>query len=101
MLGFRKFKSYFLANEEKFDETYNLLADNLSRKVMLGYLKDRVYDNHSSLVTMQDKRDYFNDLIKFEDGEIMIDCGAYDGDSVLEFIRHCPKYSKVYAFKTR
>lgn len=99
MLGFRKFKSYFLANEEKFDETYNLLADNLSRKVMLGYLKDRVYNNYSSLVATQDKRGYFNDLIKFKDGEIMIDCGAYDGDSVLEFIRHCPNYSKVYAFE--
>ena len=66
---------------------------------MLGYLKDRVYNNYSSLVATQDKRGYFNDLIKFEDGEIMIDCGAYDGDSVLEFIRHCPNYSKVYAFE--
>ena len=29
----------------------------------------------------------------------MIDCGAFDGDSTLDFIKECKEYKMVYAFE--
>ncbi|WP_300450987.1 FkbM family methyltransferase [uncultured Helicobacter sp.] len=29
----------------------------------------------------------------------MIDCGAYDGDTCLEFVRYVPEYEKIYALE--
>lgn len=97
--GSSDFESYFLDNEIAFEKTYNLLADDLSKQVMQGYLKDRIYNNYDLLAQTQDQKGYFNDLMKFGENEVMIDCGAYDGDTALEFIKACPNYSKVYAFE--
>ncbi len=97
--GYSEFEEYFVENELKFDETYNLLADELSKKVMIGYLQDRIYNNYNSLIATQDKRGYFNNLMKFDNDEIMVDCGAYDGDTALEFAKQCPNYKHIYAFE--
>lgn len=97
--GYSEFEEYFVENELKFDETYNLLADELSKKVMIGYLQDRIYNNYNSLIATQDKRGYFNNLMKFDNDEIMVDCGAYDGDTALEFVKQCPNYKHIYAFE--
>lgn len=42
---------------------------------------------------------YFNSMLKFQKDEIMVDCGAYDGDTALEFARICPNYRKIYALE--
>lgn len=43
---------------------------------------------------------YFNNIFDFRDDEIFIDCGAYDGKTVVDFI-FCVKgkYKKIYAFE--
>lgn len=42
---------------------------------------------------------YFNGMLKFQKDEIMVDCGAYDGDTALAFVDHCPHYQKIYALE--
>ena len=37
--------------------------------------------------------------MKFDNDEIMVDCGAYDGDTALEFAKQCPNYKHIYAFE--
>lgn len=92
------------SNKEAFERTYNLLYDERSRESMEAYLQAKVYHNFAGLARTQDKNVYFNDLFfahsrKDGEGEVMIDCGAYDGDSALAFIKACPKYKKVYALE--
>ena len=45
--------------------------------------------------------EYFeNDLLEIGEHEIYVDCGAYNGDSVLDFISHTrAKYNRVVAFE--
>lgn len=38
-------------------------------------------------------------MLKFQKDEIMIDCGAYDGDTALGFTKVCPHYRKIYALE--
>lgn len=50
------------------------------------------------------KKQYFrNHFWKYKEDEVYIDCGAYDGDSVLDFKRHMKRtgggYSKIVAFE--
>ena len=44
--------------------------------------------------------DYFDlDIVDCSDDEVMVDCGAYTGDSVLNFVETYGKYKRVYAFE--
>lgn len=43
---------------------------------------------------------YFNDIFKFSSEEVYIDCGAYDGRSIVDFIfKVSGQYKKIYAFE--
>lgn len=43
---------------------------------------------------------YFNDILPFGENEVFVDCGAYDGKSVVDFICYTKgKYQKIYAFE--
>lgn len=42
---------------------------------------------------------YFNNIFTFGIDEVMIDCGAFTGDTALMFAKHCPNYQKIYAFE--
>ena len=43
---------------------------------------------------------YFDSEIWGELGnEVYVDCGAYEGDSILKFISACPWYKKIFAFE--
>ena len=54
------------------------------------------------LVSAAEAKQYFNELTyeREPDGEVYIDCGAYNGDSVLaylDFVNH--SYKRIYAFE--
>lgn len=47
---------------------------------------------------------YFNlyfpkEIIKYNKGEVFVDCGACYGDTALSFIKHCPQYNSIVAFE--
>ncbi|WP_169728203.1 FkbM family methyltransferase [Helicobacter pametensis] len=42
---------------------------------------------------------YLNSIFAFGDSEIMIDCGAFTGDTALKFAQYCKTYRKIYAFE--
>lgn len=93
------FGEYFSSHLREFESTYHLLADDLSRKVMLGYLQDRIYNNYDTLASTQDSNAFFSDVLHLSDNEVMIDCGAYDGDTCLAFSKAVPNYSHIFALE--
>lgn len=94
--------SYFSSHRQEFEQTYQWLADDLSRKTMIAFL-----NGHVNLHTfpMDDVKDvspqYFAaDIIKLSDYETFVDCGGYDGDSVKEFVHQTNgKFNKIYVFE--
>ncbi|BCZ48620.1 hypothetical protein psyc5s11_46870 [Clostridium gelidum] len=98
-------------NIEKLKQVNDLFIDDFSKKVYLNVIKARIFQQLSfglsgnllihPIVTGPQ---YFDtEFFIYTDNEIFIDCGAYDGDSTVEFFLTMHqlnlKNSKVYAFE--
>lgn len=72
--------------KEEIKSAYDLLCDDLSRKVFENTVKFKVTGDISCLEEIATPRDeIFENLIKLGDEESFLDLGAYDGDTVREF----------------
>lgn len=94
------YRAYLLNHWKEFTELYDVLADQKSRETLVCVLKGRLSGQltyfHQCCVSDQ----YFPaDVIHFSKREVMADLGTYDGDTLLEFARHCPDYKAAYCFE--
>lgn len=79
-------REYIAENEAKFDEAYNLLADEESKRVYLDILNFKVSGKIEYLLTsFCNKDEVYKDILKLSDDEEIVDLGAYDGDTIREF----------------
>ena len=80
-------EKYLRENFEAFELTYGMLSDELSRMVMKEYLYSSLCQDASQLASLGSdwKYDYDWDLLfKKCDGDIVIECGAFNGKSIAE-----------------
>lgn len=93
-----KVKCFFLENRSRIDKVKSWLADEESRQVYEGMIRFRQYrDRHPAY---SEKEIYFvPGIISFNDNSIFIDCGAYNGDTIEQFIGKCNNYKKIYALE--
>lgn len=74
-------------NEEKFDFVYNNLADEESKKVYLDIINFKVSGKIEYLLnSFADKKKVYSEILKLTNNENIIDLGAYDGDTIREFL---------------
>ena len=74
-------------NKEKFQNIKNELADEQSRKSLTAYIDAKVYNNYEYLKDVYCEEHYFpKDIISLNENESLIDCGAYIGDTIKDFI---------------
>ena len=94
-------REYVAEHDSEFDEAYSLLADELSRKVYLDVLNFKVSGRTEYLLNCQsEKSEAYENCLKINENEIFMDLGAYDGDTVREFLTACNgKYRKIYALE--
>lgn len=95
---------YIVQNQDKFFETYNLLADDLSKKTLIAYLKGHITSNSLYQKDLYIKDSYFNELTRtrINKGGGYVDCGAgpFFGDTVSEYIQFVDgNYEKIFAFE--
>ena len=80
-------REFIAENEEKFDFVYNNLADEESRKTYLDILNFKVSGKIEYLLnSFADKEEIYRDILKLNSFENIIDLGAYDGDTIREFL---------------
>jgi len=84
-------------------KTYGFLSDRQSVKVFDSILF-RVFRAGNSpdiMLNVCEKRQYFPlDIIKLTENESFVDIGAFDGDTIKEFIDHSKaKFDNIYAFE--
>ena len=85
----------------RFEQVYDLCADELSRQTFLAKLK---YMHDFKPATLEaitsHKSMYFDDdIIRMSGNEYFIDGGAFTGDTFMDFRRHTPTFSSYYAFE--
>lgn len=77
---------YFSEHKKEVSEVMRLLFDKESKEVYSKIIKYRQTARHKDLPKNSYRKQYFgNDYFKYNDGEVYVDCGAFDGDSVRKF----------------
>lgn len=91
---------YYLGHREQFDRAYNLMADERSKSIFADMINYKISGKLEYLKrNMGCRADDFDELLRLGDDEVYLDLGAYDGDTVLEFVEHSQGYEKIYALE--
>ena len=92
---------YLKDNADNFRKAYSFLEDEKSRESYVNILNFKIsgktqylFDCHS------EKSEVYESLIPLSDKEIIVDLGAYDGDTIREFLTATEgRYEKIYALE--
>lgn len=80
-------REFIAENEDKFDFVYEHLADEESKRVYLDILSFKISGKIEYLLnSFVDKSKVYSDILKLTDNESIVDLGAYDGDTIREFM---------------
>ena len=91
-------KEYYLSNKEKFDKIYNLLADEQSKKTFSNIIKYKISGKIDYLFECEVTPDEpYQSFLKLSDNEDFLDLGAYNGDTVLDFVSRVKGYNSITA----
>ena len=90
---------FFQKNKKSVDTIAELLADERSKEVYLGVINARCgLGEFSDFYTKQTQ--YFeNEFFEYSKDEFLLDCGAYTGDTIDEFIKFVPDYKGIISFE--
>ncbi len=91
---------YFRSNSVRFENVYNMLSDDLSRKTFLHTLSYKLTGKIQYLIDCETTK---NEIFKLL-GDIIsnynyIDVGAYTGDTVEEYTNQFGKAMEIYSFE--
>lgn len=89
--------------EKRFQRVYEQFADDISREVYINFLKHNMSfdDQYFASIQKYEIRGYFGTkLFENKEDEVIVDGGAFDGDTVKEFFsipeRRC---KRIYSFE--
>jgi FkbM family methyltransferase len=81
---------------------YNRLEDYHSKKCLLGIISHWVTFDSTKLSDIKDNKykHYFDlDVMICDEREVLVDLGAYTGDTVIDYISIYGKYKKIYCYE--
>ena len=90
-------RAYLNEHMHDFHFIYDTLADEKSRHTFQSILNYRITGDISYLSACESATDDIYRLLDLSDDEVYCDLGAYNGDTVSEFIAHTKGYRKIYA----
>ena len=92
-------REFIEEHESEFDNAYELLADDFSRQSYIDILNFKVSGKIEYLFKCQkNKSDVYTQYLNVGSEEVFMDLGAYDGDTIREFLSATGgKYKKIYA----
>ncbi len=90
---------YLRRHEPELDEVYHRLADEQSRRVFRDVLDYKISGKIRYLRGCETETAEAYRLLELSPGEAYVDLGAYNGDTVREFLRYCPSYERIIAFE--
>ena len=74
-------------------------ADTLSASVYASQITWRLTGDFAVLGDAQPDHYFPSDAVRLRREEVFVDCGAFTGDTVLEFARRMPEFGAIYAFE--
>ena len=82
-------------------DTYELLEDEMSKECMIAYLNCKLEEDYRFLLPVcQEISTYFdNPFFTISENEDYVDIGAYNGDTIREFLQSVQSYSNIYGIE--
>ncbi|MBE6773052.1 MAG: FkbM family methyltransferase [Ruminococcaceae bacterium] len=92
---------YIKENEELFDRAYSLLYDERSKEDFVKVLNFKVSGDLSYLFSCEyEKKLLYEEILHLGKYETIVDLGAYDGDTIREFLSFTGgNYKRIIAFE--
>ena len=92
---------YLKDNADNFRKAYSFLEDEKSRESYVNILNFKISGKTEYLFGCHsEKSEVYESLIPLSDKEIIVDLGAYDGDTIREFLTATEgRYEKIYALE--
>jgi len=80
---------------------YDLWTDDASRREFVAQVQWRLTGNYDDLTPLADRDAYFGeDFFQLRADEVVLDCGAFDGDTLRTFLRHRgPAFARYVALE--
>jgi FkbM family methyltransferase len=79
---------------------FSLWSDDRSRKEYVDQIRYRALGDYANLSAPDPEPSYFPEsLYSLRTGEVFVDCGAYDGDTIQEVLRREPGVAKIFALE--
>lgn len=89
---------YVIKHRKDLEAVYNLLADDISKKTFENVVKFKISGDINYLLDCAVEKDEpYENFLKLSAAEHFVDLGAYNGDTVLEFINRVSHYSHITA----
>ena len=93
----RQSRKYFLEKKEQVKQIIKLLSDERSKDCYSRMVKFRCTYDHKVLPKNSYRSQYFgNTYFSYQDDEVFVDCGAFDGDTVKKLKKKMRKEGKTY-----
>lgn len=93
---------FFIDNYINYQKAYSMLCDELSKEIFVAHINSRMAGDYDEISKFNQKGKYGYDfeLMNLTDNEVFVDCGAFDGDTIEEFL-DCTnnKFHKIFAFE--
>ena len=89
-------------NIEEYKWLFNtLLKEHRSKDIFFNLFYSRLtLSKEHSRAAFCSETQYFDDrIVTFLNGEVLVDCGAYTGDSVIDYILKNPFYARIYTYE--
>ena len=91
-------RTYDLTHKREWEAVKAMLSDEASKEVFQSLLEYRRTGRILPLVRSEsDKSEDLLTLVPFREGDVYVDLGAYDGDTVAEWARLHPNYGSILA----
>ena len=82
------YRNIYTLRDSDLKKVMNALADEKSRDTIKNMFKYLMTYNKEYLTDIYDPNQYFpKDIITLSNNEVFVDCGAYDGDTIVEFMK--------------
>lgn len=91
---------YAKRNCEKLNKAYNMLADEKSKQVFENIVNFKITGKIDYLDIDSENDEIYKDILNISKNESYIDLGAYDGDTIKDFLYYSANsYEKIIAFE--
>lgn len=92
--------NFILQHADEYKKTYENLEDEKSRACMTAFLNCKISEDYKYLLPCcVEKTGYFNNSIFQVTEEDYVDVGAYNGDTIEEFLKIVSSYNHIYALE--